>query len=380
MKKVLLIGIGGVFNYGCEAIIRGSVDILKRNIPGVEIYYASYNYCYDFEKLKDCDVKVIERKRGRMIFRRSLKKLLSFLGVKYNIPYDSLSWIRKYGFDTVLSIGGDIYTLSAKGEYNESLPRFCEKLQSMGMRYFLWGASVGPFTANKKAERFFKNHLEKVDKIVCREENTVKYLNSIGIYNNVVLAPDPAFFVSDNDSVTLSYEEKKYIGLNLSPLSSLHFYKNLDLAVEVQAGIISGIIKKYDKEVLLLPHVFSFNIYDNDLDFLKKVYDWLPDEYKKKTILVSEDLGFIGIKKYIRQCCSVVAARMHCAINSIACDVPAIFLSYSEKSRGMSEYVYGTDKYAIKLSDIKKLEEFDLTSLPEINRNFLCDTYGVVLE
>ena len=83
-----------------------------------------------------------------------------------------------------------------------------------------------------------------------------------------MLAPDPAFFVSDNDSVTLSYEEKKYIGLNLSPLSSLHFYKNLDLAVEVQAGIISGIIKKYDKEVLLLPHVFSFNIYDNDLDFL----------------------------------------------------------------------------------------------------------------
>lgn len=50
------------------------------------------------------------------------------LGVKYNIMYDSLSWIRKYGFDTVLSIGGDMYTLGTNNGYNENLPRFCGKL------------------------------------------------------------------------------------------------------------------------------------------------------------------------------------------------------------------------------------------------------------
>ena len=29
MEKVLLIGIDGVYNYGCEAIVRGTVEILK---------------------------------------------------------------------------------------------------------------------------------------------------------------------------------------------------------------------------------------------------------------------------------------------------------------------------------------------------------------
>ena len=29
MKNVLLVGIDGVYNYGCEAIVRGTVKILK---------------------------------------------------------------------------------------------------------------------------------------------------------------------------------------------------------------------------------------------------------------------------------------------------------------------------------------------------------------
>ena len=59
MKKVLLIGIGGVYNYGCEAIIRGTVDILKTIDSTIEVYYASYNYEDDVKRLEGCDVKVI---------------------------------------------------------------------------------------------------------------------------------------------------------------------------------------------------------------------------------------------------------------------------------------------------------------------------------
>ena len=44
MRNVLLIGIGGVYNYGCEAIVRGTVNILKSINPEVKISYASYNY------------------------------------------------------------------------------------------------------------------------------------------------------------------------------------------------------------------------------------------------------------------------------------------------------------------------------------------------
>ena len=44
MKNVLLIGIGGVYNYGCEAIVRGTIEILRNVDPAIKISYASYNY------------------------------------------------------------------------------------------------------------------------------------------------------------------------------------------------------------------------------------------------------------------------------------------------------------------------------------------------
>ena len=43
---------------------------------------------------------------------------------------------------------------------------------------------------------------------------------------------------------------------------------------------------------------------------------------------------------------------MHCAINAICENVPTLFLSYSQKSVGMCKYVYGSEKWVLKLSDL----------------------------
>ena len=41
--KYLLIGINGVYNYGCEAIVRGSVNIRRALDPQAEITYAPHS-------------------------------------------------------------------------------------------------------------------------------------------------------------------------------------------------------------------------------------------------------------------------------------------------------------------------------------------------
>lgn len=369
MKKVLLIGIRGTYNYGCEAIVRGTTALLEKYVPDIEVYYASYNYADDRKRLKGCNVHLINRKTS--FIHRVIRKGLSILGIKYNMPYDRLSWVKKYHFDAVFSIGGDIYTLDARKNYNPSLPLFCEKLQALGLKYILWGASIGPFTENPEAEDFFKNHLKKTDLIVCREENTQEYLKQLEIEKNVVLAADPAFSVPD-PSPAVKEADKTHIGINLSPLSSLYFYKDIEEAAKRQAHIVTGIIKKYDANIYLLPHVLSpINTNDNDLFFLEKVYENIPKEHKKRVTLVKTDPGFIGLKRYIKQCRAVIAARMHCAINALSCGIPAVFLSYSEKSKGLSKYAYGTDKYAIKLSNARNLDGLDLLHMPEIRMTFL---------
>ena len=42
---------------------------------------------------------------------------------------------------------------------------------------------------------------------------------------------------------------------------------------------------------------------------------------------------------------------MHCAVNAIVENVPAIFLSYSQKSIGMCKFVYGSEEWLIDLKD-----------------------------
>lgn len=171
MKNVLLIGIAGVYNYGCEAIVRGTVSILKSVDPDIQVSYASYNYEDDKERLSGCDVHVIMRpKRKRWTIHNVLRKLLSYVGIRYIVPYDTLSWIKN--FDTVFSIGGDIYTLNPDGSCYLELPKFLHKCQRKGLRYILWGASVGKFERNRSVLEFYKKHLPQIDLLL--PENPIR--------------------------------------------------------------------------------------------------------------------------------------------------------------------------------------------------------------
>ena len=126
MKNVLLIGIGGVYNYGCEAIVRGTIEILRNVDPAIKISYASYNYEDDVQRLADCDLKILQRKRlGRWNPKNIIRKLLTFVGISFTMPYDSTDWLNEY--DTVFSIGGDLYTLTSIESCNILFPLCLEK-------------------------------------------------------------------------------------------------------------------------------------------------------------------------------------------------------------------------------------------------------------
>ncbi len=377
MKRILLIGIGGVYNYGCEAIVRGTVNILKSLEPTIEVYYASYNAEDDKRRLAGCDVNIIARPpKKRWTLRNIIRKCLSVIGITYSIPYDKIDWIKD--FDTVFSIGGDIYTLSPTDEYDSSFPLYLEKCQNLGLKYILWGASVGKFEKNVAALNFFRVHLSKIDTIVSREQNTIDYLHSLGLTKNVFLAPDPAFFVQDPDSYAdKKREDKLTIGINLSPLSALYEYKDIETAIQRQSNAIVSLMRKMNCRVILLPHVISPNPQDNDLTYMNTIRNHIEQLYQTDIEIIDNDPGFIGLKKYIRQCDYVIAARMHCAVNAVTQSVSTLFLSYSEKAKGMAEFVYDSKSAVISLSEfenteliVEKLKNWNLISRLENIRQF----------
>lgn len=346
--RILLIGINGVYNYGCEAIVRGTVNKMRQMFPTIEIDYASSNLKDDKRRLKGCSVKIIRRK-NRWAWWNVKRKIFEKLNIKNDIIAEDINLVKNY--DAIFSIGGDIYTLFPDGSYASNLVKYGDYCEAQGVPYILWGCSVGPFERDERIKQIFIKHLSKISLIVAREYSTIDYLQTLGIKDNVCFSFDPAFSVCQNLPV-IGHSEIKKVGLNLSPLSLLYLHMDRDNCLKSFADIIKYMVKELHLNVLLLPHVISSYRNDDDLSFLKAIYDLVGDN--KNVEIEMSDPGFVGLKKRISECDVIFAARMHCAINAITCGVPTFFLSYSEKSRGMSKLVYGKEDYCINLKDFTK--------------------------
>lgn len=375
-NRILLIGIGGVYNYGCEAIVRGTAEIIRREYHDAEITYASYRPFDDQSRLRESGVRIIERTRSKFFpIRNVCRKLLSQIGIKWHPIMDSLSLLKNV--DAVLSIGGDIYTLNPNSGYSMSLPRFGDYAIHNGIPYILWGASVGPFSAQPIAEKEYSKHLKSLSLITARESITIDYLSSLGICDNVIPCADPAFVVAPNIVArNESLSTPITIGVNLSPLSLRHAGQLETEALDVHARAIQGLIDDFQARILLIPHVVcAFKESDDDLRYLQKLQQAISPEYQQSVSVLESDLGFIGVKNELIKCDLVIAARMHCAINALAAHVPTIFISYSRKSEGMCRYVYGNKDWVLQL------HEFAIESVLEkqvgamINTNYELRAY-----
>jgi len=216
----------------------------------------------------------------------------------------------------------------------------------------LWGASIGPFNANPVAEKAYAKHLKKVNLIAAREKTTIDYLNSIGINQNVMSCADPAYVVASEIKAVQQpvIADVPTIGINLSPFSIIFSNYAPEESLFLQARSIEHLIQCFNAKILLLPHVVcEFEEGDDDRRYLLKIFQAISQEYKKNVIIIDEDLGFVDTKKELAKCDVVIAARMHCAINALAANVPTILISYSKKSIGMTDYVYGHNEWVISI-------------------------------
>lgn len=350
-----LFGIYGVYNFGCEAIVRGAKKFLNDIYPDASITYYTYNYDYDKNALKDLEINIKPIKTKRNIFNRCINKICSVLNFDNRVLQFDYKEIIK-DVDLIVSIGGDIYTIPKylrereKYSYYNSLVEFCNKVVEAGKQVIVYGASIGPFGNYDKAVNYYKNNLKKYKLIICREQISLNYLKNLGL-ENTIFFPDPAFLVKDINKEKVN---KRYIGVNLSPLSLKEIYGDCSVSHKIQlAKILEKIYNETKIDLLLIPHVISKDIDDDDLRFLNELKG-LMNKAKNHVYIANTDKGFLGLKPQIRQCHMVISARMHCAVNAVVENVPTIFLSYSQKSKGMCEYIYESDKWVL---DIKELND-----------------------
>ena len=349
-----LYGIYGTYNFGCEAIVRGAVKFIRKNFGECDIIYFSYSYEFDRKALGDLDIRIVPVENKHTFTVRAINKALRILKFEkqlFTIPFKNIM----DQIDVVFSVGGDIYTIPAylrereKYPYYNHLVNFCNEAINRGKKIIVYGASVGPFGKYKKAVKYYLNNMRRYDKILCREQDSVDYLRTLGL-KNMTFFPDPAFTVRLEQTEEV---DKQYIGMNLSPLSLNETNGGYgEKEVKSMALLMDRLIDETSENLLFVPHVVSKNPNDNDYMFLEEVCNEMAN--RDKVTFADYSGGFLGIKRQLRECKIVISARMHCAINAVCENVPTIFLSYSQKSIGMCKYVYGNDKWVIKLGDINK--------------------------
>lgn len=370
MKKptFLLIGISGLFNYGCEAIVRGTENILTRAFPDSDIVYASRRPADDKRRLAGSRIRIIERKHPRYSFKNITRKALAHLGLKWDPRLDSLKLLA--GIDIVLSIGGDLYTLDYNNNYSMSLPKFGDEARKRKIPYILWGASVGPFSTNPAAEAAYSRHLRRLSFISAREATTVDYLSNLGITDNVIPCADPAFVVAPEISKEATCPAGLHkIGINLSPLSAFHSTISYEQCIAQQASVIRHLIQATKAQVLLIPHVVcDFDEKYDDSRYLWQVLKAVGPDFRANLSILEADPGFIGTKRELVKCDLVIASRMHCAINALSACVPTILVSYSQKAVGMAEYVYGNRDWLVGIDDVSP-EEISLMACAMLDRS-----------
>ncbi|MDH4238386.1 MAG: polysaccharide pyruvyl transferase family protein [Phycisphaerae bacterium] len=357
----ILAGNGSNYNRGCEAILRGTVRILRNHFDNPRfLVVSSYESDEEFKQqcLNETDASIIHKKMYRIYKRFDfLWFLTKVLRVTYPkaIKHVTYKDLKPYLSEAkaVLALGGDNYSLG----YNNLLPRRCTNLDDLvvarGKPLVIWGASVGPFGKIPAYERYMINHLRKVH-IFARETSTIEYLAGKGLTNNVYRVADPAFLMEPDEPKQKGVDlkiEKGAIGLNLSSIMKRYIANdNIKQWIEMSADIISKIMQKTGRPIYLIPHVLG-NIGNNDYLFLKNVLSTIPN-HKDQVVLIPPIFNASETKWIISKMSIFAGARTHSTIASLSSCVPTLSFAYSMKAKGLNKDIFGHTGYCLSPDEL----------------------------
>ena len=209
-----MFGHAGSLNRGCEAIVRSTSSIIRKNINDSHIIVASNRpetdkiideIDYVFNALPiEYNLSLIEK--IRVYFE------LKFLNSQqYILSKRYINIVNKINeVDVCLSIGGDNYCYGEQ----DWLYEIDKNIKKKGKKLILWACSIGD---EDLSERKLED-LKTFDLILARESLTYKVLIEKGL-TNVELVADPAFtMVKEELPLPKGWKENDTIGLNFSPL------------------------------------------------------------------------------------------------------------------------------------------------------------------
>ena len=340
--KYFLFNHEGSKNHGCEAIVRGSMNIIENSDEKAEFILSSNNPSDD-EILNNITVKAAKTRALTKV-----EKLIAAVDLKINNS-ETYALQKMYSpivsdaedCDVCLSVGGDTYCYGD----NHGIQVLTRELKKRGKKTVLWGASIG---AEDLSERKLES-LRDFDAIFTREPITYELLKENGANDNIYLFSDPAFCMERVEVEPIDgFTRENTLGFNISPLVASGDPRKKEIAEDFLRFVFENTTMK----VLLVPHVVEEN--NNDYDFMKPIFEKF--EHTGRIAILPPDLEARQYKGYIAGTRFFVGARTHSTIAAYSSGVPTIALGYSVKARGIAKDIFGEEKYVL---DIKAMTDYE---------------------
>ena len=340
--KYFLFNHEGSKNHGCEAIVRGSMNIIENSDEKAEFVLSSYNPSDD-EIINNITVKAAKTRDLTKV-----EKLIAAVDLKINNS-ETYALQKMYSpivsdaedCDVCLSVGGDTYCYGD----NHGIQVLTRELKKRGKKTVLWGASIG---AEDLSERKLES-LRDFDAIFTREPITYELLKENGANDNIYLFSDPAFCMERVEVEPIDgFTRENTLGFNISPLVASGDPRKKEIAEDFLRFVFENTTMK----VLLVPHVVEEN--NNDYDFMKPIFEKF--EHTGRIAILPPDLEARQYKGYIAGTRFFVGARTHSTIAAYSSGVPTIALGYSVKARGIAKDIFGEEKYVL---DIKAMTDYE---------------------
>lgn len=327
--RILLYYHSGSKNHGCEAIVRGICKLFPDAQILLYTFDAQADREYGLDKL--VTIKACNPKKAKYTLIEKVLIKLRILRVTEKCYRDML----KEDVDWAFAIGGDSYCYVGQPRELAYINRIFKK---RNIRTALLGCSIdSQILNNKKVVKDLQNY----DYVIPRESLTYAELRKCGL-KNLSLFADPAFLLNKRTDIVELCREKKWIGINISPLIMRNetspgiIYKNYKCLIEY-------ILDRTEYNVALIPHV-TVN-WDNDISVLKHLYDEISREDRIQLI---EENSCEVLKGVVFQCDFVICSRTHVSIAAYSEKIPALVVGYSIKSKGIATDLFGThENYVI---------------------------------
>lgn len=340
----------GSFNHGCEAIIKGTAELLAEEgiKPVLATKALSQDIANGIDEFYDMvEYEVLNDKPVKLFVGRIINKLTNPpIGTEYF--HGRKVWKRLAG-NVALNVGGDTYCYD--------MPR-----SSLALNWYtskkhipniLWACSIekSAITPPIKAD------LSRYALIMPRESLTYQNLIEAGISPDKLTAcVDPAFALS-TEAVKLDEDffKKCVVGINLSPLVVSEGAEE-NMVMDNYHRMIDHILEATDYNICFIPHVYSAAKGSEDLVPLTA----LQEKYKKtgRTLLIDKDDNCRQLKYIISRCTLLVCARTHASIAGYSSLVPTLVMGYSVKSLGIAKDLFGRHEgYVLPAQDLKKATE-----------------------